>query len=235
MSFAVEMNRSADVPVLKGAEISSWNGSGLMLKMIEPTARIYGDVKKLTVIYSGLTMLDVSHLTNLTDLNCGLNNLTSLDVSNNSKLALLSCEINKLRSINISGTNLDFLNCYGNHITGENMTALVNSLPNRTNTSEGVFIVVDNNFFDEAGLSQEHNVCTTNNVSEANEKNWKVYDLNGGVETMKPYEGVDPAGIEEIKPATIMKHDVFYNLNGQRVKAPMGHGIFIRNGKKVMY
>lgn len=52
---------------------------------------------------------------------------------------------------------------------------------------------------------------------------------------MKPYEGVDPAGIEEIKPATIMKHDVFYNLNGQRVKAPMGHGIFIRNGKKVMY
>ena len=235
VSFVVEMNRSADVPVLKGAEISSWNGSGLMLKMIEPTARIYGDVKKLTVIYSGLTMLDVSHLTNLTDLNCGLNNLTSLDVSNNSKLALLSCEINKLRSINISGTNLDFLNCYGNHITGENMTALVNSLPNRTNTSEGVFIVVDNNFFDEAGLSQEHNVCTTNNVSEANEKNWKVYDLNGGVETMKPYEGVDPAGIEEIKPSTIMKHDVLYNLNGQRVKTPMGHGIFIRNGKKVMY
>ena len=115
------------------------------------------------------------------------------------------------------------------------MTALVNSLPNRTNTSEGVFIVVDNNFFDEAGLSQEHNVCTINNVSDANEKNWKVYDLNGGAETMKPYEGVDPAGIEEIKPATIMKHDVFYNLNGHRVKAPMGHGIFIRNGKKVMY
>ncbi len=32
-----------------------------------------------------------------------------------------------------------------------------------------------------------------------------------------------------------MKHDVYYNLNGQRVKTPMGHGIFIRNGKKVMY
>lgn len=235
VSFVVEMNRSTDVPVLKGAEITSWNGSGLMLKMLESTARIYGDVKKLTVIYSGLTKLDVSHLPNLTDLNCCLNKLTSLDVSNNSKLAMLSCEINKLSSINISGTNLDYLNCYGNHIMGDDMTALVNALPDRTNTSEGVFIVVDYNFFDEAGVAQEHNVCTINNVGEAKEKNWKVYDLNGGSDTMKPYEGVDPTGIDDVKPSVLMKHDSFYNLNGQRVKAPTGHGIFIRNGKKVLY
>lgn len=234
VSFSVTMNHAADVPVLKGADIVSWNGQGLMLTMTEPTTRIYGDVKELTVAYSGLKTLDVSHLTNLTDLNCALNDLSSLDVTHNSRLAMLSCEINNLTSLDVSGTQLDYLNCYGNRITGADMTSLVRSLPSRIGTSTGMFIVVDNNFFDEDGVSQEHNVCTISDVAVAKDKNWTAYDLNGGPDTMLPYNGVDPTGIHDVNVDT-QTPNILYNLSGQRVNAPAHHGVYIRNGKKVMY
>ncbi|HBC29210.1 MAG TPA: hypothetical protein DC006_06095 [Prevotellaceae bacterium] len=234
VSFNVEMCNPAEVPVLKGAEIVSWNGQGLIIKLTSPTARIYGDIKKLTAIYSFLTALDVSHLPNLTELNCGLNYIKELNLAQNSKLELLSCEINELTALDLSSTSLDYLNCYGNSIQGAHMTALVNSLPSRTATSAGMFIVVDNTFTGNDGQLQEHNVCTTSDVAAAKARNWTAYDLNGDPSTMKPYAGSTPTGIHAAGAQGSAGQDALYTLGGQRVSTPAGHGIYIRNGRKVL-
>lgn len=234
VSFNLEMCNPAEVPVLKGAEIVSWNGQGLIIKMTSTTARIYGDIKKFTAILSFLTALDVSHLPNLTELSCGLNYIKELDLAQNSKLEVLSCEINELTALDLSSTSLDYLNCYGNSIQGEHMTSLVNSLPSRTAATPGMFIVVDNTFTGDDGQLLEHNVCTTTDVAAAKARHWTAYDLNGDPSTMKPYAGSAPTGIHAAEAQGSAAQDVYYNLGGQRVGKPTSHGIYIHNGRKVL-
>jgi hypothetical protein len=66
-----------------------------------------------------------------------------------------------------------------NAIKGENMTNLVNSLPNRTGKTAGKFVVYASND------SREKNEITKEDVAIAKAKNWNVIDWNNA-----EYEGI---------------------------------------------
>jgi len=149
----------------------------------------------LTCCYNQLTSLDVSNNIALSSLDCGFNQLTSLDVSNNANLWSLSCSENKLTSLNVSNntklasllcyrnqltalevsnnTKLEYLWCDDNKISGGNMTALVNSLPNRTGKEAGKFRVI------AVGSGDEQNVINATQAATAKSKNWSVQDGDG--------------------------------------------------------
>jgi Secretion system C-terminal sorting domain len=71
----------------------------------------------------------IENFTNLTHLNCGLNNLTSLDVSALTNLQVLECVNNDIATLNVNGlSNLETLQCAGNELTTldvSSLTALV--------------------------------------------------------------------------------------------------------------
>lgn len=180
-------------PTVEGAEISGWNGEALTLKMTEGVpAVVYGDAVSLQPMFSNVSAIDVSNLPNLTELYIGLNDLTELDVTNNAKLTTLSCEGNLLTAMDLSGCpDLTYLNCYGNAIKGAAMTALVNSLPQRTEANYGRFVVVDPTY------TQSANVCLKSDVAIARSKYWAAFTVNheGSSPMLEQYEGEDPAGI----------------------------------------
>ena len=123
--------------------------------------------------------LDVSKNTALIVLGCSDNLLTELDVSKNTELEYLHCFNNQLKALDVSkNTALEYLHCYNNKIFGDKMDTLVNSLPNRTTSSdEGNFYVIN------IGAG-EGNICTRKQVYIAKNKNWKVMDSQGN-----PYLG----------------------------------------------
>lgn len=88
-----------------------------------------------------LGMLDVSKNVQLNELYCGGNQLTILDLSSNTELERLSCPQNQLTALDLSkNLTLREIHCETNKISDEQMTALVNSLPNRSNAeSPGVY------------------------------------------------------------------------------------------------
>ena len=102
----------------------------------------------------------------------------------------LSCPLNRLISLDMSkNTALIWLECYSNQIKGEEMDALVASLPI---VESGEFFVI--NTQDE----NEGNVCTKSQVAVAKEKGWTVYDLNGIWINRIEYEGSeDPLLLDE--------------------------------------
>ena len=106
----------------------------------------------------------IEHFTALTTLYCYRNQLTSLDVS--------------------KSTALTELVCFRNQIKGEEMDALVASLPT---VSKGDFWVIDTK------NANEENVCTKSQVSVAKEKGWTVYDYNGSSSNKQEYEGSEDA------------------------------------------
>ncbi len=75
-------------------------------------------------------------------------------------------------------TDLSTLYCRNNEITGENMTALVEDLPDRTGKTAGRIIVY--------GGSNEKNVITKADVAIAKAKNWNVLDWYDN-----EYEGIE--------------------------------------------
>ena len=130
----------------------------------------------------------IEYFTKMSILYCNENKLESLDISQNKDLVTLGCPVNKLTSLDVSGClELGSLFIYGNNITGDAMTALVNSLPVRTVSSE--FLVCSDK------LSPD-NTITTAQAQVAKDKGWTVTknDSNGkGVD----YAGFDPIAINE--------------------------------------
>ena len=131
-----------------------------------------------------LTSLDVSHNTALTQLYCSGNQLQTLDVSHNTELTNLYCSGNQLTALDVChNTALTYLDCSLNQIYGENMAALVASLP--TVAGSGQFYVIN------LDSETEQNVITTTQVATARGKNWTVYgrtNENGWQE----YDGSEP-------------------------------------------
>ena len=135
-----------------------------------------------------LTALDVSKNTALTSLTCSYNQLTALDVSQNTALTALYCYNNQLTALDVSqNTALTVLTCFNNQIKGEEMTRLVNSLPDRTGKDAGSFTVVR-----EPGL--EGNICLKSDVAIAKGKNWNTLKYNSDTKKFVSYEG------EELSP-----------------------------------
>ena len=136
-----------------------------------------------------LTTLDVSHNTALTTLECSGNQLTALDVSHNTALTYLDCVSNQLTALDIShNTALTWLECYNNQINGENMAALVASLPTvdvyNNDGRNGEFRVIN------LDSETEQNVITTTQVATAQGKNWTVWGCIDGA--WRQYDGSEP-------------------------------------------
>jgi Leucine-rich repeat (LRR) protein len=179
---------------------------------------------ELVCYVNELTSLDVSKNTALKYLCCHGNHLTSLDVSKNTALKYLDCYGNQLTSLDVSkNTALQLLGCFGNQIKGEQMQALVNSLPTVT---EGDFWVIDTK------SSYEQNVCTKDQVAIAKGKGWTVYDYNGG--SRQEYAGSVVTAIRSIE-VSAEENGLWYTLDGKRLSGkPTQKGIYIHNGKKVV-
>ena len=132
-----------------------------------------------------LTMLDLSKNTALINLDCYNNQLTALNVSQNTALIWLECYNNQLTALDVSkNTKLETLNCHGNQIKGEEMTRLVNSLPDRTGKEAGKFTVVQ-----EPAL--EGNICLKSDVAIAKGKNWNTLKYETNTRNFVPYEGAE--------------------------------------------
>ena len=151
------------------------------------------DVSKNTALTSlycrrnQLTALDVSKNTALTSLYCHQNQLTALDVSKNTALTSLYCPYNQLTALDVSkNTELEALYCYDNQIKGEEMTRLVNSLPERTGKKAGIFTVVQ-------GPKLEGNICLKSDVAIAKGKNWNTLKFESDIQNFVPYEGAEDA------------------------------------------
>ena len=143
-------------------------------------------LEELRCYNNQLTALDVSKNTALTELYCSDNQLTTLDVSKNTALTTLYCSNNQLTALDVSkNTELASLNCHGNQIKGEEMTRLVNSLPDRTSTSAGYIDVVQE-------PAPEGNRCLKTHVAIAKGKNWNTYKYKSDTHDYVLYEGEDP-------------------------------------------
>ena len=124
---------------------------------------------ELTALECGkytLTSLDVSKNTKLTSLWMQQTSITSLDLSNNTALTTLNCSNNDLASLDVSNCKaLTTLDCSGNNIRGDQMTILVNSLPE----TNGTLYVRDTRF-----PSSSDNEISPSQVMVARNKGWAV-------------------------------------------------------------
>ena len=140
----------------------------------------YGKDGRLSLAEVGnVTMIDVpglgiedlkgiEHFTALAGLDCSDNKLTTLDLSKNTNLVALDCSINQLTTLDLSkNTNLVGLICYLNKINGEQMDALIASLPTLSGGNEGKFNAVSDG-------EAEQNICTGPQATDAKQKGWTL-------------------------------------------------------------
>ncbi len=194
LMFSVKFADNSYTPQIEGGTLSGWNGEALTISASEETIKVYGDATEIQLLFANVSAIDISELPSLTKLNVALNDITTLDISNNSKLASLSCECNLLKSLDASKCpDLTYLNIYGNDISGENMTALVRSLPQRSEENYGTLVVIDRTY------SQNANVCLKSDVAIALSKFWAPYEKVGT--QLVSYEGENPSGIDAVDAA----------------------------------
>ena len=163
-------------------ELSCWNNKLTSLNLSGCTA-----LTKLSCYENQLTSLNLSSCTALTELRCYENQLTSLNVSSCTALTKLYCFDNQLTALDVSkNTALGTLRCHGNQIKGEEMTRLVNSLPDRTGKTAGKFTVVQEPAF-------EVNICLKSDVAIAKGKNWNTLKYKSDTDEYVAYEGAEDA------------------------------------------
>ena len=201
------MEYTGDTPTLSGATGTPESGKYVTYSLTSQTVTITGEVtnftcsdNKITTLDvsqntalerlwctdNQLTALDVSKNTALTDLYCYNNPLTALDVSKNTALEILDCYNNQLTALDVSqNTSLMWFSCTGNQIKGEEMTRLVNSLPDRMGKEAGEFTVMQ-----EPDL--EGNICLKSDVAIAKSKNWNTQKYNSDIGAYVAYEGEEP-------------------------------------------
>lgn len=144
------------------------------------------DEKNLTELYcekNKLEKLDLTANTNLKKAYCNWNEIKQLDVKGCASLEKFGFAYNKLESIDLQGcNNLKTVSCYRNFIDGDDMNSLIEALPKKSDgESRGNLVAV---CFPE---EEDHNICTKQNVKDANDKNWDIYMQNGDDRTL--YEG----------------------------------------------
>ena len=173
----------------------------------------------------------LSNFTKLEVLGCGFMDLGYLDLTNNTALKEVDCSYNWLASLKLPSSvpNLEKLCCHRNSLYEEDIDDIVSKLPDRRNTAESGFFSV---YYSYKDGYNEGNVCTTQHVSDAWEKNWKTYQTADNI-NFTLYEGATvPTAISTME-AGVDDDAPRYNMSGQRV----GHnykGIVIVNGRKVL-
>ena len=185
-SVKLKMSYTGDAPTLRGLTGTPKIGTEVIYTLTSQTVTIQGDVTWLYCNGNQLTDLDVSKNTALTSLGCAYNHLTALDVSQNTSLTTLYCSKNQLTALDVSkNTALTTLACSGNQVKGEEMTRLVNSLPDRTGKEAGTFTVVQ-----EPDL--EGNICLKSDVAIAKGKKWVTLKYKSDTKESISYGGAEP-------------------------------------------
>lgn len=176
-------------PTIAGATGNFINEQFSNFTVEDPTITIEGNLIRLGCGGNKITSITLSNTDKLVLLGCNKNKIKTLDISEAPKLEQISCSGNLLQELDFSVTpKINKIYCYGNKIKGENMTNLVNSIPLNTNPIDYEFFVVDKT------NPAEENLATPADVKIAKDKNWVVYDYNGGNYTN--YEGEESSSIE---------------------------------------
>lgn len=159
-------------------------------------------ISTLTLNYKpNLSFVRVSGNPNLTTLRCsGNSQLSSVYMYNCPALESAWINMNNLSSLDLSGcTSLNNLSIWQNHISGNAMTNLVNSLPTVPGNIPGEFAVLDN--------VNEGNVITDAQVLSAKRKNWVCQRWTGSnwviIDVPMPGD-VDGDGVVNIADVTAL-------------------------------
>ena len=133
---------------------------------------------ELDCSYNRLTSLDVSNNTQLTTLYCFSNSLTTLDVSKNTQLVGLECSGNQLTALDVSkNTQLKELICSGNKFTTAALDCIYCALPAKISSDSARIFPLK----ESSSVAQQNMVASTN-AANATAKNWRVlkfkYDGN---------------------------------------------------------
>ena len=130
----------------------------------------------LTFLYAPrnkLTTLDISKNTALTYLYLFSNQLTSLDASTNALLPAFNCSFNRLESLIVCDYGvLKSVDCQANYINGAAMTQLVESLPDRSNST--TFGSINFGIENEEEVAGQ-NAFTYRDKENARKKNWYLW------------------------------------------------------------
>ena len=103
------------------------------------------------------------------------NRLKFLNLRNNVKLEKLWCYDNLLMGLSVlNNKNIKLISCYNNQIKEKEMDRLIKSLPTRSSEEKGSLYVVD-----RRENSTDNNICTIQQVNNANKKNWDVLKSEG--------------------------------------------------------
>ena len=199
--------------------------------------------------HNKLTSIDLSNNSNIQYVYCGHNNnLSSLNLKDYSQLVELGCDHCQLQQLDLRGCrSLSFVacndnqitslmlpqessalyevDCYNNRLEDITMDLVVLSLPNRTGKTAGKLYALTDDAYNE------HNTCTSQNVSNAKSKNWDVYAQTSGFWNL--YEGSSIPTTIRTADADVDDNAPRYNMSGQRVGRDY-KGIVIKNGRKVV-
>ena len=94
------------------------DGSSTSYVLTAQTVKIIGNCTSLDCLENGITSIDLSKNSLLTDLNCTSNKLEVLDVSNAAQLSSLTCADNQLTSLVLpQNSKMTDLNCEWNKLT----------------------------------------------------------------------------------------------------------------------
>ena len=134
----------------------------------------FANLYQLACTSNQISSLQLANHTNLYNLWCGMNNLSSLNLSGCTSLETVDAIDNQIASMNVSNCpNLNSLTIYYNYLTGTAMGNLIASLPTRSGETGNMYAIVDR--YPDSGSTDEGNVITPAQVSQANAKNWAIY------------------------------------------------------------
>jgi len=144
------------------------------------------DMKVLYVMENNFSELELELIPQLTLFSCSSNPIKELSTGANSMLRTLGAANAQLKSLDLSSNRaLMVLQCYGNEINGEAMTAMIASLPARSAMEPGEAFVVNTPKGDK-------NVIRQADVEAAKKIHWQIFNFLDGVnEGRNPYEGVE--------------------------------------------
>ncbi len=163
------------------------------------TVTIKGNIEQFNCGNTAITSLTLSNVTNLKVLGCQKNKLSSLDLSGVPNITRLSIANNKLEAINLAPTQkLEEVYCQMNKIKDENMTNLVNNLPNKVNGR--LYVITTND-------AAEQNVITASDIAIANSKGWGVYYRNSGSDN-GPYTDIESVKMSQLSVYPSIATDV---------------------------
>lgn len=147
-------------------------------------------LRVLSLMINQLSELDLSPCSNLEIAEADVNTITNINVTNCTKLQKLFCLKNKLASLDLSSCfALDSVDCHINQLKGEQMTRLMQSLPNRVGKSPAGMICIYGSY---AGPN-EGNECLSSDVTIAKTHNWDVKEWDQANKQFIDYAGKEVA------------------------------------------